>query len=247
MKTSAKRSQRTRRSRPPPRILVSCEHGGNEVPPQYARLFARAAAVLESHRGLDYGALEVAQAFGRKLGVEPVTAATTRLLVDLNRSPGHRNVFSEFSRELPAAERDAVMQKYYAPYREKIERFVDRAERSGRFVLHISAHSFTPVLNGETRRADLGLLYDPRRRGERSFATAWLGELKARAPQLVVRRNYPYRGTSDALVTHLRRRHGERSYAGIELEVNQKFAGATRWSALIATLSDALAAAVATR
>ena len=76
-------ARRTRR-----RLLVSCEHGGNRVPKAYAPLFAGAADVLATHRGFDIGALEVARAFGRRLGVTPFTATTTRLVVDLNRSPG---------------------------------------------------------------------------------------------------------------------------------------------------------------
>ena len=215
------------------------------MPAQYARLFARAAAVLDSHRGLDYGALELARALGKKLSAPVVAATTTRLLVDLNRSPHHRNVFSEFSRVLTTAERAIVLRDYYRPYRAKVEGSVAEAMGSGASVLHISSHSFAPVLNRETRRADLGLLYEPRRRYERAFATVWLEELRARAPHLVVRRNYPYRGVNDALVTHLRRRYGERSYAGIELEVNQKFVGGPDWSALVVLIADSLAAAVA--
>jgi hypothetical protein len=38
-----------------------------------------------------------------------------------------------------------------------------------------------------------------------------------------LRRNYPYRGVSDALVTHLRRRYGGRG-VGMEPELNQKHA-----------------------
>ena len=248
MKISAKRSRRTDRSRRPRRrLLISCEHGGNDVPVQYARLFVGAAEVLDSHRGMDFGALEMARSFAKKLRAPLVAATTTRLLVDLNRSAHHRNVFSEFSRALAPAEREIAMRRYYTPYRTDVERRIAAAVRSGDAVLHISSHSFTPALNGETRRTDLGLLYDPRRPFERSFATAWHEALHARAPQLQVRRNYPYRGVNDALVTHLRRRHGDRSYAGVELEVNQKFVADPAWPELIAAISDALAAAVASQ
>ena len=82
---------------PAPTLLVSCEHGGNRVPKEYAPLFADAAAVLATHRGYDIGALEVARDFGRRLGVTPFTATTTRLVVDLNRSPGNRDVFSAYT------------------------------------------------------------------------------------------------------------------------------------------------------
>jgi len=213
------------------------------VPARYARLFAGAAGVLDSHRGLDYGALEVARAFGRRLRVAPFTATTTRLVVDLNRSSYHRNVFSEYTRTLTSEQRTAAMAAHYWPYRSAVEGAVDRAVAAGRAVLHVSSHSFTPVLHGDVRTCDIGFLYDPARSGEVSFIEAWHAAVSAAAPGLVLRRNYPYRGTSDALVTYLRRRHGERVYAGVELEVNQKHVGSRGWRALVSMLATTLATA----
>jgi hypothetical protein len=58
-----------------------------------------------------------------------------------------------------------------------------------------------------------------------------------------LRRNYPYRGISDSLVTHLRRRYGARGYVGMELEINQKHVGTRGWRALVAVLAATLAVA----
>ena len=179
------------------------------MPKEYAPLFAGAAEVLATHRGFDLGALEVARAFGRRLGVTPFTATTTRLVVDLNRSPGNRNVFSAYTRPLTPAQRAAALAEHYWPYRNAVEDAVADAVDAREAVLHVSAHSFTPVLRGEVRNCDVGFLYDPARRGEVRFVEAWYAALRAAAPELVLRRNYPYRGVSDALVTHLRRRYGE--------------------------------------
>jgi predicted N-formylglutamate amidohydrolase len=226
------------------RLLVSCEHGGNRVPAEYAPLFVGARKVLASHRGLDLGALDVARAFGRRLGIEPFIGTVTRLVVDLNRSPGNRNVFSRFSRSLTPAERIAALANHYWPYRNAVEQAVARAAAAGERLLHVSAHSFTPVLRGEERNCDVGFLYDPRRPAEVQFVAAWHAALRTAAPELVLRRNYPYRGVSDALVTYLRRRYGRRGYTGLELEVNQKHVDGPRWSALVAVLSATLAQAV---
>jgi predicted N-formylglutamate amidohydrolase len=212
------------------------------VPPAYAPLFVGAESVLDSHRGMDFGAHEVARAFGERLGVTPATATVTRLVVDLNRSPYHRNVFSEYTRPLSRDAKRAAMDAHYWPYRKDVERRVERAVRAGGFVLHVSAHSFTPELNGEVRNCDLGLLYDPRSGSERRFSDALHAALGVHAPALRVRRNYPYPGVSDSLVTHLRRLHGDRAYAGVELEVNQKHVGTPEWRALVAMLADALEA-----
>jgi predicted N-formylglutamate amidohydrolase len=222
------------------RLLVSCEHGGNRVPSQYAELFSEAGHVLATHRGYDLGALEVARAFGRRLGVTPFVATTTRLVVDLNRSPNNRNVFSSYTESLTRAERDAALAVHYWPYRRAVEDAVASAVAAGDPVLHVSAHSFTPELRGEIRNCDIGFLYDPRTRGEVRFVEAWYAALAAAAPELVLRRNYPYRGVSDALVTHLRRRYGKRGYVGMELEINQKHVGSRGWRALVAVLAATL-------
>ncbi len=232
-------TRRTRR-----RLLVSCEHGGNRVPKKYAPRFAGAADVLATHRGFDLGALAVARAFGRRLGVSPFTATTTRLVVDLNRSPGNPTVFSAYMRGLEDEQRAAALAKHYWPYRKAVEDAVAAAVAAREAVLHVSAHSFTPVLRGEVRNCDVGFLYDPRRRGEVRFVEAWYAALDAAAPELVLRRNYPYRGVSDALVTQLRRRYGSRGYIGMELEVNQKHVGGRGWRALVAVLAATLEAAV---
>jgi predicted N-formylglutamate amidohydrolase len=210
------------------------------VPAECRSSFVDAADVLDSHRGLDYGALEAARAFGRRLGVAPITATVTRLVCDLNRSPNHRSLFSEFTRGLPQERREALLEAHYWPYRNRVEQAVAAAPGP---VLHVSSHSFTPVLRGEVRRCDVGFLYDPARPAEVRFIEAWYAALAAAAPELVLRRNYPYRGTSDALVTHLRRRYGER-YAGIELEVNQKHVGAPHWRSLVGVLAATLGEAV---
>lgn len=226
-------------------VVVSCEHGGNRVPAKYAHLFDGAADVLATHRGYDLGALHAARAFGRRLGITPFTATTTRLVVDLNRSPRNRNVFSAYTRSLPAAERAAALEAHFWPYRKAVESAVADAARSRATVLHVSTHSFTPELRGEVRNCDVGFLYDPARRGEVQFVDAWYAALRDAAPALVLRRNYPYRGVSDSLVTYLRRQYGARGYVGMELEINQKHVGAPGWRALVAVLCSTLQEAVA--
>jgi predicted N-formylglutamate amidohydrolase len=212
----------------PVRLIVSCEHGGNRVPPRYRDLFSD--ELLASHRGYDPGALVLAREFAAAFSAELHYSTTTRLLVELNRSPGHRQLFSEPVRRLPREERAALQELFYRPYRERLEARIAGEVRRGRRVIHLSCHSFTPVLNGVERDADVGLLFDPRRSLEAAVCAAWQSSLSG----LRVRRNYPYRGTSDGLTTSLRRCFDEQSYAGIELEVNQKFplGNAPRWRAL---------------
>lgn len=228
-------------------LLVTCEHGGNRVPVRYRPLFERQETLLASHRGWDAGALPLARWMARTLRAPLRSATVTRLLVDLNRSPGHPRVFSPMTRTLGRAEREELLSRYHAPHREAVDADVCAHLAAGGRVLHLGVHSFTPVLDGEVRRTDLSLLYDPARGAERGLCASWVRSLRRRLPGLAVRRNDPYRGASDGLTTWLRRRHPEGRYLGIEIEVNQRLLGAGGrfpreiGEGLVAGLEDALA------
>ncbi len=177
-----------------------------------------------------------------------VTSTISRLLVDLNRSIGHPQLFSAATRGAPEALRSKIVEQHYRPYRVEAERLVRQSMSRGRRVIHISSHSFTPELNGRVRRADVGLLYHPGRLGEAALCARWKAALAACAPALRVRRNYPYAGKGDGLTSHLRRRFPAGAYVGIELEVNQGIvhAAGRRWTALRGALIDSLRAAMVT-
>ena len=229
-------------------LVISCEHGGNEVPPAYAALFAGHEALLPTHRGWDPGALELAQQMALAFDAPLFAATTTRLLIDLNRSMGHRQLHSEATRALTLAARREIAARYYRPHRDTVESEVARLVAAGQCVVHVASHSFTPELHGVVRQADVAWLYDPRRPGETVLASRWLHALRQRRPDLKLRRNYPYEGKGDGLTSLLRKRHAPDQYVGIELEVNQRFviAGGEAWTALrtdlVRSLGDVLAA-----
>ncbi|MGE5171115.1 MAG: N-formylglutamate amidohydrolase [Rudaea sp.] len=206
--------------------VVTCEHGGNRVPRELAPRFRGQRTLLASHRGYDPGALATARTLARVLGAPLVASTVSRLVVDLNRSPGRQFRDSHVMRAAPRDVRDDASSRYYAPYRGLVERIVRDALLTGRRVVHVSSHSFTPILDGDVRQADVGLLYDPAHVAERELCARWQRELAARVPQWNVRRNYPYLGRSDGLTTYLRRRFDADRYVGVELEVNQRHCGA---------------------
>lgn len=229
------------------RLVFTCEHGGREVPRDYAALFAGREAVLESHRGWDAGAFELARELAATFGASLYASTTTRLLVDLNRSIGHRQLFSEVTRPLSPARRLDIVDRYYRPHRQTVETQVARQIAQGHRVIHVASHSFTPMLDGVLRQADVAWLYDPRRPGEAAFAQAWLLALAKLAPDLRLRRNYPYQGRADGLTASLRRHHPDAAYVGIELEVNQRFVDqrGAAWERLRTVLVDSLKKALA--
>ncbi|MDH5536812.1 MAG: N-formylglutamate amidohydrolase, partial [Betaproteobacteria bacterium] len=165
------------------------------------------------------------------------------------RSIGNPQCFSAATRAAPAKVRAEIAEQHHRPYWAQVERFVRQSVSRGRRVIHISSHSFTPELNGKVRRADVGLLYHPARFGEVELCARWKASLAAFAPELRVRRNYPYAGKGDGLTSQLRLRFPPRAYVGIELEVTQSivFAAGRRWTALRGVLIKSLRAACASR
>jgi predicted N-formylglutamate amidohydrolase len=228
-------------------FIITCEHGGNRIPAPYRRLFRGQRALLDSHRGYDPGSLIMAEALASNWRAPLVASTTSRLLIDLNRSIGHPQLFSAATRGAPSETRAQIVDEHYRPYRVQVERLVRQAVARGHRVIHISSHTFTAELDGRVRGADVGLLYDPGRRGETEVCARWKESLAASAPKLRVRRNYPYAGKGDGLTSHLRLRFAQRDYIGIELEVNQGivFAAGRPWTALQCMLIDSLRTACA--
>ena len=226
-------------------LVITCEHGGDRVPHRYAAQFARHAALVRSHRGHDLGALKIAQALARRFRAPLEYATTSRLLIDLNRSLHHRDLFSEITRGLPTAEQQRIVEHHWRPFRDRVADQITTTIAAHGVVCHLSVHTFVPVRDGTTRRTDIGLLYDPARPGERALAGRWRAALRALRPDLTLHRNAPYRGVADGHTTALRRLHPPERYLGIELEVNQRFASlpSQKWQALIHALATTLATA----
>jgi predicted N-formylglutamate amidohydrolase len=200
-------------------LILTCEHASNHIPKEWAAAFRGKEKLLASHRGFDLGAKEVASGLARLLDAPLLSGTASRLLVDLNRSPGHPRRFSEISRCFPESERRLILQQEYLPHRAAVEQAISLSKRRGIAVVHVAIHSFTPVLNGVRRTADIGLLFDPRRAGESALCRAWKVAILRLEPGLRVRLNYPYKGVSDCLPTALRRTHDSLSYVGVEVEL----------------------------
>lgn len=203
-------------------VIVTAEHGGHDVPPEYANLFRGEDDRLASHRGWDPGTLKLARHLAKGLDATPITSTVTRLLVDLNRSAHNPRVFSELTRSLPREERVSLLERFHRPHWDRVLAAVSRGVGSSGLALHLGVHSFTPELDGKIRTPDIALLYDPSRPLELELATLWADALSEALPDREVRRNNPYRGAADGLTSALRRRFAATRYIGLEIEVNQR-------------------------
>lgn len=223
-----------------PAVIFTCEHAGKRVPREYVALFRGAGRELAAHRGWDPGALAVARSLSRRLDRPLLAVSWSRLLVEANRSPTNPRVWSRWTRDLPAAERARILDRYWEPHRRAVMEAVRSGIADAGRVVHLAVHSFTPSLDGRKRTADVGLLYDPGRPGERRLCARWKAILGAIDPALRVRRNYPYLGVADGLTTWLRRRFAADAYLGVELEVSQARLAGPGGRRLTATLAASL-------
>ena len=221
-------------------LLLTCEHAGRRIPRRYAPLFDGVEDVLASHRGWDPGALDFVRGLSRRMGVPFHHVVWSRLLVEANRSLSNPRIWSRFTGNLSTEERTLILETYWWPHRRVVEGAVRQAMGLGKPVLHIAVHSFTPVLDGVTRNADLALLYDSARPKEQAVCRRWERVLNELAPEFRVRRNYPYRGRSDGLTTWLRRKFPARVYLGVELEVNQALIGTPAFSRAMSAVADSV-------
>ncbi len=204
------------------KVLITCEHASNDIPGQYRHLFTDPIR-LESHEGWDPGALGIAKLLGEKLGLETCTYDFTRLLIEVNRSVGHPKLFSDFTDHLSESEKESLLNTYYFPYRDGIERKIKEMIADGHVVVHLSVHTFTPNFFGVEREVEVGLLFDESKLLESRFCKKWQVSLDQKLPKMKIRLNEPYKGSDDGFTTYLRTKFIWSDYLGIELEVSQKF------------------------
>lgn len=223
--------------------LLTCEHAGNNLPPAYASLFNGDEEVLYSHKAMDFGALRLAEHLAEALQWPLFSHSVSRLLVEANRSLGSEELFSAYSQRLSGPEKEKVLANFYFPHRNRVEAKVATEVAAGRRVCHFAIHTFTPALEGEVRKTELGILFDPARAQEKTLAKELKAALSAQDQHLAVAYNKPYPGKEDGLPTYLRQQFGAEQYAGFELEINQKFflnGDQKIWEQTMATLTAAL-------
>jgi predicted N-formylglutamate amidohydrolase len=148
------------------------------------------------------------------------------LLIEVNRSIDHSQLFSEFSTKLTAEEKTELIDNLYVPYRTAVREAISNSTQS---VLHLSIHSFTPVLDGVERELEVGLLFDPDRASELSFCEDFAIRLAKELPGFRIKFNEPYKGVDDGFTTNLRTQFDDEFYRGIEIEINQRLVGTSDW------------------
>tara|TARA_B100000929_G_C15484103_1_gene412220 strand:- start:337 stop:1026 length:690 start_codon:yes stop_codon:yes gene_type:complete len=216
------------------RLVLTCEHAFPDIPEQYQKLFFKEPEILNTHEAYDPGAFDLFQEL-ENLADFSHFQTIGRLLIETNRSKHHPKLFSRYSRLLSDQDKADILQIYYTSYRTIIESKIREYMKEGEAVIHLSVHTFTPVLNGVERNCDIGILYDPKRLTEKNFCYDFKAAIQRKNSKLKLRFNYPYLGKADGFTTALRKIFPE-NYSGIEIEVKQKWVSRNKMDSNIKTL-----------
>ena len=148
-------------------ILLVCDHASSRFPESLGDMgldpFAR-----RCHLAIDIGAGGVAERLAASLGVTAVLCEYSRLVVDCNRELLDSGAFLPYgdgivvpgNAALRRIDKQRRADEIYWPYHHAIDAEVKRLQALGFDPLFVSIHSFTPVLNGESRPWEMGVLWD---------------------------------------------------------------------------------------
>jgi predicted N-formylglutamate amidohydrolase len=148
-------------------ILLICDHASCQFPKSLGDMgldpFAR-----RCHLAVDIGAGPLTERLAASLGVTAVLAQYSRLVMDCNRQLMDPSAFLQFgdgilvpgNRNLHQDEKDLRAKAIYWPYHEAVDEQVQRLRSTGPAPSFIAVHSFTPVMNGEARPWEMGVLWD---------------------------------------------------------------------------------------
>jgi predicted N-formylglutamate amidohydrolase len=147
-------------------IVLLCDHASPVIPRAFNNL-GLDADTLTRHVAWDIGSPEVALHLAKRLDATVVMTTYSRLVIDVNRRPGHATSTPAVSEDvlIPGNQnltREHVMERervFFWPYHNAISATLQRIVDSGRTPTLISLHSFTPVFHGVQRPWDIGVLW----------------------------------------------------------------------------------------
>lgn len=148
-------------------VLLVCDHASCRFPEALGDMgldpFAR-----RCHLAVDIGAGPLTESLAASLSVTAVMAEYSRLVMDCNRDLMDKSAFLEYgdgvivpgNRNLSQADKDLRAAALFWPYHKAIDEQVLRLQKFDPFPAFIAIHSFTPVMNGESRPWEIGVLWD---------------------------------------------------------------------------------------
>jgi predicted N-formylglutamate amidohydrolase len=228
-------------------VLLVCDHASCRFPRSLGDMgldpFAR-----RCHLAIDIGAGSLTEKLAESLGVTAVVQNYSRLIIDCNRELMDPGAFLEYgdgiivpgNRNLHQEDKDFRASALYWPYHCAIDEQIQRLQKLGPPPAFISIHSFTPVLNGESRAWQIGVLWDKDERLREIFLEGF------RAAGYYTGDNEPYSGKApqDFTIDH----HAEEiGLPHIGIEIRQDLVGGEEGVAEIAAVMHRIIASIPDR
>jgi len=230
-----------RANQPSPLLLV-CEHAGRAIPKALGDLGVP-RQVIDSHRGWDIGAADLALALSDRLDAPLVQQRYSRLVIDCNRPPEGCHAMPSLSdgaaipgnQGLRAAARQARRQAIFAPYDAAVTEGFARHPRR----LTLAIHSFTKTLGGEDRPWHAGFLA----RRDNATPKRLHDHIALKAPDQVLAINQPYQVDDETdwfIPVHAERRGLAHCLIEIRNDGLRTATDIDRWAGLLADAIIAL-------
>lgn len=190
----------------PGRIVVTCDHATNIVPPWVnGGDLGLGAGDMARHIAYDPGALGVARHLGGLLDAPVIWTRFSRLVIDPNRGEDDPTLIMQLSdgaiipanRDIGPAATAERIRRLHRPYHEALEALATARPRA----VIVAVHSFTRALHGRTPRPwHVGILHSHE---DSRLSLPLIGYLRA-MDGLVVGDNEPYGGhlPGDSVARH---------------------------------------------
>jgi len=180
-------------------ILLLCDHASCRIPASLGDMGLDPPA-RRCHLAVDIGAGTLTRHLAASLSATAVLCEYSRLVIDCNRQLLDPGAFLEYgdgivipgNRNLRAEQKTQRADSIYWPYHETVGEEIKRLQSYGTPPAVLAIHSFTPVLNGESRPWQMGILWDTDKRladvfmkqlGEAGFLVGDNEPYSGKAPQ----------------------------------------------------------------
>jgi predicted N-formylglutamate amidohydrolase len=193
-------------------FLLLCEHASALFPPGL-RNHGLSDEDQVRHIAVDIGAAEVTRMLAMRLGAKAILGGYSRLVADLNRTPGYPEIVRErydgtdvsINRGLDRAALAERTGRYYQPYHDAVAAEVaGLVQRHGKDAMAVLVHSFTPTTklpSPENRECEIGVLWHR----DRASAERLMQALRRSSPYRIGD-NEPYsseHGAGGTIAMHL--------------------------------------------
>ncbi len=147
-------------------FLIVADHAGNTMPRALGRLGVPESE-CERHIAWDIGIAAVSRLLADALDATLIAQNYSRLVIDCNRPPGSQTSIPDISELTPIpgnvglteAQKATRAREIFRPYHDRIAAELDQRRHSGRPVVLIAMHSFTPIFKTMARPWQAAVLY----------------------------------------------------------------------------------------